>query len=64
MGPVLWPSALFLSLFALQLHIGVLVSAASEANGEKGTKLLLQVIRLILGYVCMVAMLVQVACYF
>ena len=39
------------------------MSAASEANGEMGTKLLLQVIRLILGYVCMVAMLVQVVTF-
>ena len=39
------------------------MSAASEANGEMGTKLLLQVIRLVLGYVCMVAMLVQVVTF-
>ena len=53
----------FLSLFALCLHTGVSVSAASEANGEMGTKLLLQVSRLILVYVCMVAMLVQVVTF-
>ena len=39
------------------------MSAASEANGEMGTKLLVQVIRLILVYVCMVAMLVQVVTF-
>jgi len=69
MGPVLWPFALFvrfcrsIARFALCLHTGVSVSAASEANGEKGTKLLLQVIRLILVYVSMVAMLVQVVTF-
>ena len=36
------------------------MSAASEANGEMGTKLLVQVIRLIFMYVCMVAMSIQV----
>jgi len=39
------------------------VSAASEANGEMGTKLLVHVIRLILVYVCTVAMLVQVVTF-
>jgi hypothetical protein len=39
------------------------VSAASEADGEMGTKLLVQVIRLIFMYVCMVAMSIQVVTF-
>ena len=39
------------------------MSAASEANGEMGTKLLVQVIRLIFMYVCMVAMSIQVVTF-
>ena len=39
------------------------MSAAGEANGEMGTKLLIQVIRLILVFFCMVAVLVQVVTF-
>ena len=60
MGPFLHGFAALLPGSPFCLHTGVSVSAASEANDEKRTKLLLQVIRLILVYVSMVAMLVQV----